>query len=131
MSIKKFIPLISKKPIAEHFNIAILTPLWHLGEGGEIICHEERLATYPVYKRNSADVVRIEVEYSKTRRRFEIYPIEEAQAIREVFKKGKKPWKPYGKHPLVCTVDSFVDVFDKAIKAKNKRATNLLQSLCN
>ena len=127
MSLKKYIPLICKKPIAEYFNIVILTPLWHLGDSNEIVCHEERLTSYPVFKRNSGDVDFIDIEYSKCQRRFEIYPIHEAQAIRE----GKKPWKPYGKYPLSCTVTSFVDVFEKACNARNKRALITLQSLCN
>ena len=131
MSIKKYVPLICKKPIAEYFNIVILTPLWHLGDGNEIVCHEERLTSYPVFKHNSGDVDFIDIEYSKCRRCFEIYPIHESQAIREVFKKGRKPWKPYGKHPLSCTVTSFVDVFDKACKTKNALALSLLRSLCN
>ena len=127
MSLKKYVPLICKKPIADYFNIVILTPLWHLGDGNEIVCHEERLTSYPVFKRGSGDVDKIDIEYSKTRRCFEIYPIHEAQAIRE----GKKPWKPYGKYPLSCTIASFVDVFDKHVKIKNARALKMLRSLCN
>ena len=148
MSIKKYIPLIcgkcaSRFPLVEQnavgyrtaypsaeldsFKITILTPLWHLGDSNEIVCHEERITSEMVYKNNSADVDKINVEYSVTRRCFEIYKIHGVQAIRE----GRKPWKPYGKNPLLCTVESFVEVFDKACKEKNERALSFLHSLCN